>query len=111
MHTGADNVLSVLVENMGHNEDYKEEDSHKEARGLTGATFDGGTPTTVKWLIQGAQGGENGADPVRGPMNNGGLFGERNGWSKPEFNDSAWKSVSPAGTGTPPRACRGTART
>ena len=37
LRTGADNVLSVLVENMGHNEDYNAADTHKEARGLTGA--------------------------------------------------------------------------
>ncbi len=38
LHVGADNEVSVLVENMGHNEDYNAADSNKEARGLTGGT-------------------------------------------------------------------------
>jgi hypothetical protein len=34
VRAGADNVLSVMVENMGHNEDFNADDSHKEPRGL-----------------------------------------------------------------------------
>ncbi|GHF70925.1 beta-galactosidase [Amycolatopsis bartoniae] len=87
----AGNVLSVLVENMGHNEDWNANDSHKEPRGLTAATV-GADP--IAWKIQGALGGENGADPVRGPLNNGGLYGERNGWSLPGFNDASWPATT-----------------
>ncbi|MEV4313654.1 beta-galactosidase [Actinocrispum sp. NPDC049592] len=90
----ADNVVSVLVENMGHNEDYNSNDTHKEARGLTGAVLTGAPLTALTWRIQGARGGEDLQDPVRGPMNNGGLSGERNGWSLPGFPDSAWRDVS-----------------
>jgi beta-galactosidase GanA len=91
---GKDNVLSVLVENMGHNEDYNSNDTHKEARGLTGAVLTGAPLTSLTWRIQGARGGEDSIDPVRGPMNNGGLYGERSGWSLPGFPDSSWKSVT-----------------
>ena len=54
---GADNVLSVLVENMGHNEDFNANDSHKEPRGLTSAALVGASPT-ITWRLLGNRGGE-----------------------------------------------------
>jgi beta-galactosidase GanA len=86
-------VLSVLLENMGHNEDWDVNDAHKQPRGLMSAAFTGGTPD-VRWKIQGALGGEDLADPVRGPFNNGGLYGERAGWSLPGFPDRGWQRTS-----------------
>jgi beta-galactosidase GanA len=93
VRAGAENVLAVLVENMGHNEDFSATDSHKEPRGLTGATILGST-AQLSWRIQGSLGGEDLVDPARGPMNTGGLFGERNGWSLPGFPDGSWRSVT-----------------
>ena len=90
LRPGADNVLSVLVENMGHNEDYSSTDAHKEARGLTGATLIGAPLAAITWRLQGA----TAADPVRGPFNNGGLYGERAGWSLPGFPDRSWAATS-----------------
>jgi beta-galactosidase GanA len=48
----------------------------------------------VTWRIQGVRGGEQLTDPVRGPQNNGGLFGERKGWTLPGFDDDAWQTVT-----------------
>jgi beta-galactosidase GanA len=93
LKAGQDNVLSVLVENMGHNEDFSATDSHKEPRGLTAAALVGATPT-LTWRIQGNRGGEHPVDPVRGPMNAGGLYGQRNGWSLPRFPDGGWQAVT-----------------
>ncbi|HEU5156740.1 MAG TPA: beta-galactosidase [Streptosporangiaceae bacterium] len=93
LRPGRDNVLSVLVENMGHNEDFNADDSHKEPRGLTGATILGST-AQLGWRIQGSLGGEDLVDPARGPMNVGGLFGERGGWHLPGFPDAAWSRVT-----------------
>ena len=101
-HVGADNEVSVLVENMGHNEDYNEANSNKEARGLTGALVAGSPLTSISWRIQGSRGGEDLVDPVRGPMNTGGLYGERAGWSLPGYPDAAWSEVSlPTADATP----------
>ncbi|MFC1408639.1 beta-galactosidase [Streptacidiphilus sp. N1-12] len=94
LKAGADNEVSVLVENMGHNEDYNEADSNKEARGLIGAVVAGSPLTTLSWRIQGSSGGEDLVDPVRGPMNTGGLYGERAGWSLPGFKDSSWSTAT-----------------
>jgi beta-galactosidase GanA len=108
LRAGADNVLAVLVENMGHNEDYNSNDTHKEARGLTGATLVGAPLAAITWRIQGARGatpGQGSRDPidqVRGPMNNGGLYGERAGWSLPGYPDRGWTPVTlPAADPTP----------
>jgi beta-galactosidase GanA len=55
----------------------------------------------VAWQIKGATGEE---DAVRGPLNNGGLYGELNGWSLPGFPDNQWQNATlpapsdPAGT-------------
>ena len=86
--------VSVLVRNMGHNEDGGSNDNHKAPRGLLSAQVDG----TATWRIQGV----DGVDPVRGPQNGGGLFGERAGWSLPHFDDRPWTEVSlPHSTGAP----------
>ncbi|MFJ6742381.1 beta-galactosidase [Streptomyces sp. NPDC091279] len=86
--TGA-RVLSVLVRRMQHDQDGMALDTHKAARGLTGVTFDGASPT-VSWRIQGAAA----ADPVRGPQNHGGLHGERAGWHLPGAADGDWTRVT-----------------
>ncbi len=52
-------------------------------------TFTGST-APISWKIQGAQGGEDLTDTVRGTMNNGGLYGERAGWSLPGYPDKGW---------------------
>jgi beta-galactosidase len=49
------------------------------------------------WEIQGNAGGSANLDPVRGPMNEGGLYGERLGWHLPSFvpPDSEFDRSSP----------------
>ena len=83
-------VLSVLARPMAHSEDGGANDAHKTARGLTAVTFAGASPS-LTWRIPG---GSVTADSVHGPLNTGGLFGERNGWHLPAFADSAWQSAS-----------------
>ncbi|MBI0292932.1 beta-galactosidase [Streptomyces sp. PRKS01-29] len=87
---GADNVVSVLVGTMGHNEDFTwNSDDHKQPRGLTEAYLSG-SDAQITWRVQGARGGEKPVDTVRGHMNNGGLYGERSGWTLPGYPDRSW---------------------
>ena len=90
--TAAPHVVSVMVRNDSHNEDGGVNDAHREGRGLISAalTDAAGAAVAASWKLQGNQGGETIADPVRGPLNNGGLFGERNGWHLPGFADGGW---------------------
>ncbi len=92
--TPGDHVLSVLVRVMAHDEDGGANDAFKSARGLTSATLDGSDVTSPEWRIQGDAGGEDIADTVRGPLNNGGLYGERAGWYLPGFPDGDWTPLS-----------------
>jgi beta-galactosidase GanA len=84
-------VLAVLVRPMSHQEDGGANDAFKAAQGLVEVTFGGGVTPLVTWKIQG---GNPQADTVRGPLNNGGLYGEREGWHLPGFSDSAWAQVT-----------------
>ncbi|MEN3310083.1 MAG: hypothetical protein V7603_6285 [Micromonosporaceae bacterium] len=99
---GTPATVSVLVENMGHNDDWTAEDIRaKQPRGLVGAAL-AGSAAGISWRIQGARGGENLVDPARGPLNTGGLYGERNGWTLPGYPDRSWSPVrSLAGTPVP----------
>ena len=85
-----------MVRNDGHNEDGGVNDAQKEGRGLiavkmTDANQAAVTPQ-ISWRIQGDLGGEDLADPVRGPENNGGLYGERHGWYLPGYPDGDWST-------------------
>jgi len=89
-----DNVISVLTVNMGHEEDYYESSGNKAARGLTAAGLVGAPLNTVTWRLQGDRGGEDIVDTVRGPLNTGGLYGERAGYTLPGYPTAGWKKVT-----------------
>ncbi|HEV6964657.1 beta-galactosidase [Roseateles sp.] len=104
-----EHLLAVVVRNGSHNWDLFADDAHKEARGLIAASLSprGGQrfAIPIAWKIQGNRGGEEIADLVRGPMNSGGLHGERMGWhlpvdpAKPQ-PEPGWEAASP--TAAPP---------
>jgi beta-galactosidase GanA len=97
---GSTAVLSVLVENMGHNDDWIANDMRfKQPRGLTGASVTG-SPAPIAWRIQGTRGGRDLVDTERGPLNNGGLFGERAGWYLPEAPDRSWSRIASPAAGS-----------
>ena len=87
-----DNVVSVLVENTGHLQE-EHSGTFREPRGLIGASF-AGAPTDIRWKIQGNAGGEALPDPIRGPFNAGGFYGERMGWHLPGFSDARWATTT-----------------
>ncbi|MGH2868147.1 MAG: beta-galactosidase [Solirubrobacteraceae bacterium] len=94
LRVGQANVVSVLAENDGHPEDFATAtEQQKLPRGL-GTAVVLGSAAPVIWRIQGTLGGDHPADLVHGPLNNGGLYGERAGWYQPGFNDSAWGGVT-----------------
>ncbi|TBU36471.1 glycoside hydrolase superfamily [Dichomitus squalens] len=82
---GEDNVMTVIQDNMGLDED----DNEKSARGIAGFALVGGNTTFGTWKVQGKVGGYlNYPDKVRGLFNEGGLHGERKGWHLPGFDTS-----------------------
>jgi beta-galactosidase GanA len=89
LRTDGPHVLSVMVRNDSHNEDGGVNDAQKEGRGLISASvLDAASqPVPIAWRIEG---GDGTGDPLRGPLNNGGLYGERHGWYLPGFDDGGW---------------------
>ena len=85
LEPGTPAVFSVLVENMGHNDDWTADDNRfKQPRGLVGAALVG-SDTPVTWRLSG-----NEPDELRGPLNTGGLHGERAGWYLPGASERGW---------------------
>jgi hypothetical protein len=88
-----DNLVTVLVDYNGHDETSTAK-GVENPRGILGASLIPAVTTTATdtgfklWKIQGNAGGASNLDPVRGPMNEGGLYGERLGWHLPYFNPS-----------------------
>jgi len=89
---GSDNVISVLTENTGHLQE-EHNGAFREPRGLISAKLQG-SDAAIAWKLQGNAGGEDLPDPVRGPFNVGGLYGERKGWYLPGFVDTAWATTT-----------------
>jgi hypothetical protein len=95
----ADNVLTVVVDYHGHDQASTAQGVNNP-RGVLGASLlPDGTRTNTGfklWKIQGNAGGPANIDPVRGPMNEGGLYAERLGWHLPGFHPSSnWTNSSP----------------
>jgi beta-galactosidase GanA len=93
LRNGADNVVSVLVYDSGHNECGAPCPGFLAPRGIRTAVLTGAS-TAITWRIQGNAGGEQPLDSVRGPLNVGGLYGERHGWYLPGYPDASWQSVT-----------------
>jgi beta-galactosidase GanA len=102
LRTAGPHEISVMVRDDSHNEDGGVNDAQKQGRGLISvATTTAGIPVDegISWRIQGTQGGEQITDPVRGALNSGGLYGERSGWTLPNYPDANWADATlPAST-------------
>ena len=93
------NILMVVVDYHGHDQ-ASTGNGINNPRGILGARLlPSGTVRQTgfrEWKIQGNAGGSGNIDPVRGPMNEGGLYAERLGWHLPGFTpDKKWTTSSP----------------
>ncbi|EPE35453.1 (Trans)glycosidase [Glarea lozoyensis ATCC 20868] len=84
-----DNLLTVVVDYHGHDQTSTAK-GVENPRGILGASLISSNGTSSSsafktWKIQGNAGGSADIDPARGPMNEGGLYGERLGWALPSF--------------------------
>ncbi|KAG8796599.1 hypothetical protein FRC12_016586 [Ceratobasidium sp. 428] len=98
---GKKNVVTVVVDNMGLDEDWNSRDEFKAPRGLRGYQLLGGSDFT-SWKLTGNVEGESTTDVIRGPLNTGGLYVERIGAIYPSYTlNSAWNSSKTDATCTP----------
>ncbi|KAF2461720.1 glycoside hydrolase superfamily [Lineolata rhizophorae] len=93
---GSEHVITVLQDHMGLEQNYGPGgDLHKIPRGILNYNFTGSNATRVTWKLTGNLGGESYVDRVRGPLNEGGLYAERQGFHQPGVDMSSWESGSP----------------
>ncbi|KAK6540670.1 hypothetical protein TWF694_008063 [Orbilia ellipsospora] len=93
---GSKHVITVVQDHSGLEQNWTANtDSFKAYRGISAYSFNGATPTLNGWKVTGNLGGEKNVDTVRGGYNEGGLYGERQGWHLPGFDDSSWAAKSP----------------
>ena len=93
---GANYILTVLTDNMGLDEDFTVgDDTNKNPRGILDYTLIGRDDSAVTWKITGNLGGEDYRDRTRGPLNEGGLFAERQGYHLPNPPTTDWTTSSP----------------
>ncbi|RDB18471.1 putative beta-galactosidase A [Hypsizygus marmoreus] len=89
-----DNVITVIHDSTGMNQDYDIDDEFKTPRGIRGYKLlsDDGKGF-AQWRVAGNIGGENAPDKVRGPYNEGGWWFERVGAHLPGYDasGSSWK--------------------
>lgn len=76
---GAPYVFTILIDNMGLDENGVGGDEAKNPRGILDYNF----TTPLTWKLTGNLGGEDYADRTRGPLNEGGLYVERQGFHQP----------------------------
>ena len=69
----------------------------KTPRGILNYDIAGHNASTLKWLLTGNLGGEDYQDRTRGPLNEGGMYAERQGWHQPypPIDSSDFSSASP----------------
>nr|POE72434.1 putative beta-galactosidase a [Quercus suber] len=87
-------VLTVLIDNMGLDEMYDVGGSTmKNPRGILDYSLSGRDKNAVSWKLTGNLGGEDYRDQTRGPLNEGGLFAERQGYHLPGAPTDDWETV------------------
>ncbi|KAI1156026.1 glycoside hydrolase family 35 protein [Nemania diffusa] len=90
-------VVTVLIDHMGQETNWwPGHDYMKTPRGIIDYALSGHADKgDVAWKLTGNLGGEQYRDPVRGPLNEGGMWAERQGYHLPAPPSEGWESASP----------------
>ncbi|KAF7585722.1 hypothetical protein BBP40_010239 [Aspergillus hancockii] len=96
LESGKEYVFTVVIDNLGLDENWiVGEEGMKNPRGILSYTLSGQDASAITWKLTGNLGGEDYQDKVRGPLNEGGLYAERQGFHQPEPPTESWESGSP----------------
>ncbi|EON97131.1 putative beta-galactosidase protein [Phaeoacremonium minimum UCRPA7] len=92
LKAGRENVFTVVVEHMGLNGNWVVgAEEQKNPRGILNYELAGHPKSDISWKITGNLGGEDYQDKSRGPLNEGGLFIERQGYHLPAPPSATWE--------------------
>lgn len=98
LNKGKRYTLTIVIEHMGSEGNWTPGlDLLKTPRGILNYTLSGHPASDVSWKLTGNLGGEQYQDQTRGPLNEGGLYAERQGYHQPHPPTSRpqWKVASP----------------
>ncbi|RDW65164.1 beta-galactosidase-1 [Coleophoma crateriformis] len=89
-------VFTMLVMNQGLEEDPSAGGEYmKMPRGILDFDLSGRNKSSITWKLTGNFLGEKYPDKARGPLNEGGLFAERQGWTQPNPPNQDWVTSKP----------------
>jgi beta-galactosidase len=84
---------------MGYDEEAPGTDAIKFPRGILNYYLSGHSQTDVEWRMTGNLGGEQYIDLTRGPLNEGSMYAERQGFHLPYPPDTEWEVSNPVQDG------------
>ncbi|KAL1303466.1 hypothetical protein AAFC00_006849 [Neodothiora populina] len=104
LSSGSAYVLTVLIDTTGLDEDYTPGqdafflpgENMKKPRGILDYSLSSHPKSDITWKLTGNLGGEDYKDRTRGPLNEGGLYAERQGYHLPSAPTTSW-TPSPQG--------------
>ncbi|CAN8104073.1 unnamed protein product [Discula destructiva] len=101
MTRGKKYVITVVIDHMGEETNWTPGyDTMKTPRGILDYALSGHAQTDISWKVTGNLGGEDYIDKTRGPLNEGALYAERQGYHLPnELTRGAWESKNPVSDG------------
>lgn len=89
-------IITVLIDHMGQETSWTPGyDTMKTPRGIIDYQLSGHTQSDITWKVTGNLGGEDYADQTRGPLNEGGLWAERQAYHLPAPPSESWEAASP----------------
>jgi hypothetical protein len=89
-------VITVVIDNNGLDENGEVgADQMKHPRGILNYLLSGHSQLDVAWKLTGNLGGEEYVDKTRGPLNEGGLYAERQGFTQPYPPNENWVAGNP----------------
>ncbi|KAF7521836.1 hypothetical protein G7054_g12330 [Neopestalotiopsis clavispora] len=92
---GSQNVITLLIDHMGQDEEAPGTDGIKLPMGLINYSLSGHAQSDIIWKLTGNLGGESYADLARGPRNEGAMYAERQGYHQPEPPIDDWALARP----------------
>ena len=93
---GSKHVITVVIDHMGLNGNYViGEDTLKAPRGILSYGLSSHDASDITWKVTGNLGGETYKDLIRGPLNEGGMFAERQGYHLPSPPSRDWEQGKP----------------
>ena len=96
LQAGQPAIFTVVIDHMGLEEDGRVgQDESKTPRGILNYTLTGHPQSDISWKLTGNLGGEDYIDRTRGPLNEGGLYAERQGFYLPDPPTSSFPSGTP----------------